>query len=50
MRPLCPLHGNTVPNLPVNVTGAGLTTGSATGYAHTGRWIRKGRAIVVLGA
>jgi hypothetical protein len=39
-----------VPNFPASITGTGLTTDIVTGFAHSGRWVRQGRAIVVLGA
>ncbi len=39
-----------VPNLPASVTGSGLMTGGTRGHGQTGRWIRQGRTIVVLGA
>lgn len=37
-----------VPNLPVNVTGGGLTPGRPAGSAPTGRWVRRGNQIAVL--
>jgi peptidoglycan hydrolase-like protein with peptidoglycan-binding domain len=39
-----------VPNLSTGFTGNRLTTSSSQGLARTGRWIRQGQSIVVLGA
>lgn len=39
-----------VPNLSTGFTGNGLTMSSSQGLARTGRWVRQGRSIVVLGA
>ena len=39
-----------VPNLPARVTGGSLTSSGAAGPGRSGRWIRRGNQIVVLGA